>query len=245
MGQILRRGSQVGRQLTLVETSPLRHIDPRVKLLMASSASLVVMFTLEKLVIFLVIYTIFLAWARLLPLAARQVWRIKGLLLFLFIIDYVFIDVELAIVVTLRLILLAGVFTLLVATTTPIELSLALEKMRLPYRYAFSMGLAFQSMGLLEEEWHMIQEAQRARGAFFGFNLSSWRQLTQKTRDLLALSVPAIVMTTKRAWSITEAAYARGFDSPHRHPAKTLVMKPLDWLYALITILTIALLFWR
>ena len=49
-------------------------------------------------------------------------------------------------------------------------------------------------------------------------------------RDLVALAVPAVVLTTKRAWAMTEAAYARGFDSPHRRPYRQLAMGWLDWL---------------
>jgi energy-coupling factor transporter transmembrane protein EcfT len=41
--------------------------------------------------------------------------------------------------------------------------------------------------------------------------------------------VPAIVLTTRRAWAITEAACARGFDSPHRRPYRRLAMGWLDW----------------
>jgi hypothetical protein len=40
----------------------------------------------------------------------------------------------------------------------------------------------------------------------------------------------AVVLTTKRAWSITESAYARGFDAPHRRPYQKLKLKPRDWL---------------
>ena len=35
---------------------------------------------------------------------------------------------------------------------------------------------------------------------------------------------------TRRAWSMTEAAYARGFESPHRRPYRVLRMRPADWL---------------
>ncbi len=65
------------------------------------------------------LYTVFLGWARLLPSAARQVWRLRWLLLILFILDVWLINLQLAVAVTLRLVLLAGVFSLLVATTTP------------------------------------------------------------------------------------------------------------------------------
>ena len=232
------------RTLALVETSPLRRADPRTKLALSLCASLAIMLSLEKLAIFMVLYTLLLLWARLLPEAARQVWRLKWVLLVLFVVDWLLVDLELATVVTLRLVLLAGAFALFFATTTPGELRLALEWMRLPYRYAFSLSVAFQSVGLLDDEWRTIREAQRARGAWAP--LSGWRQLLQRVRDLVALAVPAIVMTTKRAWAMTEAAYARGFDSPHRKPYRQLAMGWLDWvLLATTAALAAALFLWR
>jgi energy-coupling factor transport system permease protein len=173
------------------------------------------------------LYLLFLIWARLLPVAARQVWRLKWLLLALFLVDWVAVGLDLAVIVTLRVLLLAGIFTLVVSTTTPDEFRLALERMRVPYRYAFSISLAFQSINLLAEEWRAIYEAQHARGALPG----RARRLAglPRLRDWVALTVPAIVLTTRRAWAITEAACARGFDSPHRRPYLRLTMEWLDW----------------
>lgn len=232
------------RQLALVESSPLRGADPRTKLALGLCASLAVMLTLEKLVIFMILYAILLLWAQLMPEAARQVWRLKWVLLVLFVVDWLFVSLELAVVITLRLVLLAGAFALFFATTTPSELRLALEWMRVPQRYAFSLVLAFQSVGLLDDEWRAILEAQRARGAWAP--ASRWRDLIARVRDLVALSVPAIVMTTKRAWAMNEAAYARGFDSPHRRPYRQLAMGWLDWLLLAVTAaVAAALLLWR
>jgi energy-coupling factor transporter transmembrane protein EcfT len=65
-------------------------------------------------------------------------------------------------------------------------------------------------------------------------------------RDLVALAVPAVVLTTKRAWAMTEAAYARGFDSPRRRPYRSLAMGWLDWaLLAGAAIVVLLLLLWR
>lgn len=228
-------------QLVLVESSPLRRVDPRVKLAIGLCASLAVMLPIERLAIFSVVYLLILLWARLLPTAARQVWRIRWLLVILFVMDVWLVDLELAVAVTLRLVLLACVFSLLVATTTPRELSLALESLRLPYRYAFSLGLAFQSLSLMDEEWRMIEEAQHARGVWPASK--DWRQLLRQTRNLVAFTVPAIVLTTKRAWMITEAAYARGFDSPHRRPSRLLSFRLGDWLLLGGVVLVIGLLF--
>ncbi|MFN2226090.1 MAG: energy-coupling factor transporter transmembrane component T family protein, partial [Anaerolineae bacterium] len=183
-------------------------------------------------------------WARLLPEAARQVWRLKWVLLVLFIVDWLVVSRELAVVITLRLILLAGAFALFFATTTPGELRLALEWMRVPYRYAFSLSIAFQSVGLLDDEWRAIREAQQARGAWVP--PTGWRYLVSKVGDLVSLAVPAIVMTTKRAWAMTEAAYARGFDSPRRRPYRQLRMGRLDWILLIGTVaVAAALLLWR
>jgi len=187
------------------------------------------MLPLERLLVFMGIYIFLLLWARLLPEAARQVWRLKWVLVPLFFLDWLLVGLNLAVIVTLRIVLLAGAFALFVRTTTPGELRLALEWLRVPYRYAFSVSIAFQSVGLLDDEWRAIREAQRARGAW-KFEWAGWRQLPSQVRELVALTVPAIVLTTKRAWGLTEAAYARGFNSPHRRAYRRLAMGRLDWL---------------
>jgi energy-coupling factor transporter transmembrane protein EcfT len=48
--------------------------------------------------------------------------------------------------------------------------------------------------------------------------------------ELVMLTVPAIVLTTRRAWAITESASARGFGSPHRRPYRELHMRARDWI---------------
>lgn len=232
------------RRLELVERSPLRRADPRAKLAVSLAASLAVMLPVERLAVFMVLYTALLLWARLLPAAARQVWRLKWVLVVLFVVDWLVVGPELAVAVSLRLVLLAGAFALFFATTTPGELRLALEWLRVPYRYAFSVSLAFQSVGLLDDEWRAIREAQRSRGAWVQF--SGWRDLLARLRDLVALAVPAVVLTTKRAWAVTEAAYARGFDSPRRRPFRSLAMSRLDWALLAAAALTVGgLLLWR
>jgi energy-coupling factor transporter transmembrane protein EcfT len=232
------------RGLALVEDSPLRRVDPRAKLALSLCASLAVMLSLEKLAVFMALYMLLLLWARLLPEAARQVWRLKWVLTVLFVVDWLFVSLDLAVIITLRLILLAGAFALFFATTTPAELRLALEWLRVPHRYAFSLSLAFQSIGMLDDEWRTILEAQRARGAWS--QPTGWRDVAARVRDLVALAVPAVVLTTKRAWAMTEAAYARGFDSPRRRPYRQLVMGRIDWLLLAGTVAVAAILIlWR
>jgi energy-coupling factor transporter transmembrane protein EcfT len=213
----------------LVSDSPLRKADPRAKLVLSIASSLAVMMPLERLVVFMLLYVVFLFWSRLMTQAVQQIWRLKYLLLMLFIMDTLFVDVHLAVIVTLRVILLAGVFALFVSTTTSDELRLALERLGVPYRFAFSLSMAFQSVELLQQEWHAIHEAQMARG-LGPLKSTGLRTIITQLDDLIALTVPAIVLTTRRAWAITEAACARGFDAPHRKPYREITMRVGDWL---------------
>lgn len=231
------------RQLALVEDSPLRHADPRTKLFLSLTVSLVVMTSIERLLIFLGVYVLFLLWARLLIPTLQHIWRLKWVLILLFLFDWWIISLDHAMLICLRLILLTGVFALFFSTTNTRELGLALEKLRVPYRYAFSLSLAFQSLGLLDDEWRAIREAQASRGALP--NVSSFWKFFANVGDLISLTVPAIVLTTKRAWAITEASYARGFDSPHRVSYHSLSFTRLDFLLLTGTIILLTLLFWR
>ena len=223
-----------------IEASPLCDADPRTKLMLSACASLAVMLPVERLALFVALYLLFLLWARLLTTAAQQVWRLRWLLIALFAVDWLFVSLDLAVVVTLRVILLASVFTLFVGTTTPDELRLALERLRVPYRYAFSLSLAFQSVNLLSEEWRAIYEAQSSRGALG--KAPGLRGIAFRLRDWVAMTVPAIVLTTRRAWAMTEAACARGLDSPHRCSYRQLAMRWWDWLLVGLAIAIIAVL---
>jgi len=228
----------------LVEDSPLRHTDPRVKMALSLCASLAVMLPLERLGVFLIGYVLFLGWARLGAAALRQIWRMKFILTVIFLVDWLLVDLLHACTVALRLGLLGGVLTLAFATTTPREFGLALEGLGLPYRYAFSLGLAFNSLQLLDEEWLAIREAQAARGIRPGGD--GVLKLFRQVGDLVALTVPAVVLTTKRAWSITETAYARGFDSPLRKPYHRLKFTWQDFaLLAGALLVIVGLLLWR
>jgi len=202
------------------------------------------MLPMERLIAFMVIFLVFLCWARLLDAIVGQIWRLKWVIVVLFLVDWWAVGLDLAITVTLRLVLLAGALTLFFATTTSAELRMALEWMGIPYRYAFSLSLALQSVGMLDDEFSVIKEAQRSRGAWS--SPSGWRRTMEQMRNLVALTVPTVVMTARRAWSVTEAAYARGFNSPNRRSYHQLTMRRLDWLLLAGTVvISVVLSFWR
>jgi hypothetical protein len=69
------------RRFALVQESPLRRTDPRVKLALSLGLSLAVMLAMGQLLVVIGLYIAFLAWARLLPTAGRLLWRLRWVLL--------------------------------------------------------------------------------------------------------------------------------------------------------------------
>ena len=245
MNPFRRRGTGEHRRLVrLVHASPLRQIDPRVKLELSLLVALAVMLPMERLAIFWLIFAALMFPARLAGEMWHQIQRIAWILIVLFVLDWLAVSLEFAILITLRFTLVVSAFVIFFATTRPEEFRLALERMGIPYPYAFSLSLAFLSVSLMSEEWQTIWEAQRSRGAWV--EPKGIRKMRERLNDLVALGVPAIVLTVKRAWTFTEAAYTRGFDSPHRHPYRQLVMRPADWAVSAGALIVIVLVFvWR
>ena len=245
MNPFRRHGTGEHRRLVrIVHESPLRQVDPRVKLEISLLVALAVMLPLERLAICWLVFAALMVPARLAAEMLYQIRRIAWLLVVLFLIDWLTVSLELAILITLRFTLVVSAFVIFFATTRPEEFRLAMERLGLPYPYAFSLSLAFLSVSLISEEWHAIWEAQRSRGAWQ--ESTGIRRIGEQLNNLVALGVPAIVLTVKRAWTFTEAAYTRGFDSPHRQPYRQLVMRLEDWALSIGALIVILFLFiWR
>ena len=217
--------------LSLAAHSFLRGIDPRTKLIVSLAASAAVMLPLRPLAIFVGCYAALVLTAGIARHAWRHLSRIGVLLGVLFAFDWLFIGLPFAFLISLRLVLFVTAFTMVFATTTPDELRLALESLRIPRRVAFAFATACCALPLLESEWHAIREAQQARGIYRGDSgMKGWRGWRERLGSTVALMVPAIVMITQRAWSIHESAAVRGFESPDRRPRRQNALSQFDWL---------------
>jgi energy-coupling factor transporter transmembrane protein EcfT len=154
------------RLIRIVHASPLRQVDPRVKLEVSSLVALAVMLPLGRLAVFWLVFAALMFPARLAGEMFYQIRRIAWILVVLFLLDWLTIGFEFAVLITLRFSLVVSAFVVFFATTRPEEFRLALERLGLPYPYAFSLSLAFLSIALMNEEWYTIHEAQRSRGAW-------------------------------------------------------------------------------
>jgi energy-coupling factor transporter transmembrane protein EcfT len=231
----------------IAEDSFLRAADPRTKIALAFAASAAVALPLHALALVAGCLAGLLAAGRLAQQAAAQLWRARVWFCVLFVLDWIFVDFDFAVLIALRLTVLAAAFTVVFATTTADELCLAGERLGLSRRLAFALATAFRSLGLVEREWREIVEAQQARGITVEVVATpGWRGWRERLGTAAALVVPAIVLAVQRAWALSEAAAVRGFESPLRLPYRTLRLRPLD--HALLAATAVVLggsLFWR
>jgi energy-coupling factor transporter transmembrane protein EcfT len=235
-----------GRRLAppgVVPHSPLRRVDARAKLALSLCASAAIMLPLVPLAVFLAGFVALVVAGGLVQPATAQLRRIAPLLGLLLAVDWLVAGFAFALLITLRMALLVTAFTVLVTTTTPTELSAGLECLGVPRRLAFALASAYRAVSQIEREWQTIVEAQRARG--LGAVRADRRRWQARLGDTVGLVVPAIVLATQRAWTLTEAAATRGLESPRRS-VRRRSLPGLDWaLLATAIGLLLILLRWR
>jgi energy-coupling factor transport system permease protein len=225
-------------QRELPRDSFLRGADPRTKLFLCAATSAAVMLPLGHLAAVVAGFFVLILAARIERQMLAQLRRAAVLLTLLFLADWLWIGIDFAVLIAARLILLIIGFSLFFATTTPDELQAALEQMRVPASLAFAFATAYRFLHLLDSEWREIVEAQQARG--IAVPALSWRAPRQSLACAMAIIVPAVVLTTQRAWSITEAAAARGFESPNRRSSRNLRFSRVDQLLLTAAVAVIA-----
>jgi len=213
----------------LVERSFFRRVDARTKLALSLAASLVVALPLPSAALCVAAYGALVVAGGLTDPAWRNVRRLRLVLSALFLLDWYWVGLSFAVLITLRLLALSVAFTVLIATTTRDEMRSALEQLGLPRRVAFAFATAVATLSLLEAEWRGILEAQRARGLRLAATPgSTWRQSFRFAHDLVPFVVPAVVLTTQRAWALTETAAMRGVEAPRVGPGPSRPLAPLD-----------------
>lgn len=135
--------------------------------------------------------------------------------------------VRLAVVYSLRVVLLVAGAALMTASTTPLALSRGLEGLMRPLRrwlpvtdFAMMLSIALRFIPTLLEELQSLRFAQAARGARFDEG-----RLWHRMRALLPLLIPLLVLSLRRADEIALAMEARGYGAATERGA----LHPLQW----------------
>ena len=211
--------------------SALHRLDPRVKLV-GTFVYLIALFVVDSWVGYLLAALFLAAMIRLSNVPFRYIVRGMKTILFLLLITVCFNlfltpgeviwqfgflkmsreGLSFAIKMALRLSLLILGSSIMTLTTTPTQLTDALESLMRPlkkihvpvHEISMMMSIALRFIPILMEETDKIMKAQIARGADF-----ESRNLVKKIKSLVPLLVPLFISAFRRANDLAMAMEAR------------------------------------
>lgn len=223
--------------LSVACDSPLRRLDPRTKLLVAVLlCGFAVPLRGLGLHLMLAAVVVCLAWARLLGRSLSLLRRLAPAIVILFLIQVLAKDLDAAAAVTSRILIASLSFCLLIHSTTPEELSVALRRAGMPMRYAHCAVLMIEQGPLILGELGQVRETYRQRFGRPSGGLGWWPRLRGALRMSRRIMAPAIVMSIHRAWAMGEAAYARGYEAEAPSIYSDARLRWSDGLFTLVTI---------
>ena len=115
-------------------------------------------------------------------------------------------NLESAVALTLRFLVLVESFSVFFLTTSPDHLGLALEQTRVPYEFVFAFTTAVRFVPVLAEEAQTIMDAQKSRG----LELEKGSFL-KRVRNYIPILIPLIVSAIRRSLELAEAMESRAW----------------------------------
>ena len=199
--------------------SPIHSLDPRIKFVYVCAifVAAIIFWELIPLIALFLIQIPFVLLARV-----RREWQrsMRGAaflatIIFLTNVAFSFIgagyrvipsDVERAVALTLRFVVLVESFSVFFLTTSPDHLGLALEQSHVPYEFVFAFTTAVRFVPVLAEEAQTIMDAQKARG----LELERGNFL-KRIRNYIPILIPLIVSAIRRSLELAEAMESRAW----------------------------------
>jgi energy-coupling factor transport system permease protein len=199
--------------------SPIHILDPRIKFIyvIAIFISAILFHQILPLTLLFLIQLPFVFLAKVQKQWARSLRGAAFLAGFIFVIniltkffynDWILtaFDIESALAMTMRLVVLIESFSIFFLTTSPDHLGLALEQSRIPYEFAFAFTTAVRFVPVLAEEAQTIMDAQKARG----LELEKGN-LLKRIRNYIPILIPLIVSAIRRSLELAEAMESRAW----------------------------------
>jgi len=137
--------------------------------------------------------------------------------------------------ITLRFIILVTSFSIFFLTTSPDDLSLALEKSHIPYDLCFAFTSAIRFIPVLANEAQTIIDAQRSRGLELDKG-----SIVARIKNYVPILIPLIIGAIRRSLELADAMEIKAFKAKKKRTSLySLEMKAKD--YAVLVMLVICL----
>jgi len=199
--------------------SPIHNLDPRIKFIYVCAifVSAIIFSELLPLITLFLIQIPFVLLAGVRREWLRSMRGATFLALVIFLTNFVFSfiaanyvlvpkNIESAVALTLRFIVLVESFSVFFLTTSPDHLGLALEQTHVPYEFVFAFTTAVRFVPVLAEEAQTIMDAQKARG----LELEKGNFL-KRIRNYIPILIPLIVSAIRRSLELAEAMESRAW----------------------------------
>lgn len=183
-------------------------------------------------------------WLLFLMLLIINIFTIKGEVLFQIGDFYVYKEsIFQTIYIFIRIVMLLMISSLLSSSTTPSELTYALEFYLKPlkifkinvYEIAIMVSIALRFIPTLLDEMERIKKAQTSRG--IDFENGKYRD---KLRGLTSLIIPLFISCFDKADELTNAMIARGYnDGMARSKYKHLILSRRDFVAVFFVIVSL------
>jgi len=114
-----------------------------------------------------------------------------------------------AAVFSLRFVLAIASGILFSLITDPIEFPAGFSQAKIPHRFGVALMVSYRMMPLLSKKMATIVDAQRGRGASFGFNLFRPWEFFYRINSLV---IPVIYNTLSMSLRLSDALISRGYN---------------------------------
>ncbi|MGI9951636.1 energy-coupling factor transporter transmembrane component T [Moorellaceae bacterium AZ2] len=141
-------------------------------------------------------------------------------------------------VLALRMLAMTSTIPILLATTNPKDMVVVfVEKLKVPYLYAFMLVTSLRFIPTLQEQLELILQAQRARGRDLDGN-----NFIKKLKAIAPVALPLLLVSVQRARTLAISLETRGFGSGPRTHLRSIDFRPADIaVIAFCTLLTFLL----
>lgn len=118
------------------------------------------------------------------------------------VISFEVYDLYKGFVYALRVFLMVSTFFTVIVTTNFSEIILGLRKIKMPYSVAFGVGLVFQMIPIVTNEFHTIMQAQSSRG----LEVENCG-VVEKIKNYVTVSIPLLFRIIGKGQGISLAMY--------------------------------------
>ncbi|SFE54095.1 energy-coupling factor transporter transmembrane component T family protein [Alteribacillus iranensis] len=216
----------------------LHSVDPVTKLVWMACVSILVFLyesAIPQLMIFLAVFLTAIIFARLSFLfLIRGIWIMLLFGVGFFVLQVILVpgetllfnvgflniyqeSLDFALAITGRLVTIFTTSLIFVATSDPRDVVISLtQKLKIPYKYAYSLFIALRFVPTLEQEAKVIESAQKIRG------VGKQKGLRNKMENLKRFTMPLLMGAVRRVRVTANTMEAKGYGA---FPDRTYIRK--------------------